>query len=158
MKKWLILVMLLCAGCSSSDYSLSGSFEQISQKEYKSMIKKYELSNIERKDFYEVSIVFEWESNKKIKHFNVYLIDNLEEIIEKYDGASGYFSKSTISNIDYEEFTVSYEAIFVFYAKNSNGAKIKKLFEGEKFIVSRVEDGKEVQDIIGIDSLINLSK
>ncbi|WP_332645354.1 hypothetical protein [Lysinibacillus sp. 54212] len=158
MKKWLILVILLCAGCSSSDYSLSGSFEQISQKEYKSMIKKYELNNIERKDFYEVSIVFEWKSNKKIKHFNVYLIDNLEEIINEYDGASGYFSKSTISNIDYEEFTVAYETQFLFYAKNSNGAKIKELFRGEKFIVSRVEDGKEVQDIIGIDSLINVSK
>lgn len=156
MKKWLLLLILLCAGCSSSDYSLSGSFEQVSQKEYKSIIKKYELSKIERKDFFEVSIAFEWKSNKNIKHFNVYLIDNLEEVIGEYDGASGYFLKSTRSNIDYEKFTVVYETTFIFYAKNSNEAKIRELFEGEKFIVSRVEDGKEVQDIIGINSLINL--
>lgn len=160
MKKLLLMVVIcICAGCSNlvnSQSTISVDVEMLSDHHYNSMVKKYSLEHIGKKDFYEMEVAFEWSETGELQNFQPQFITNWEEIINSYEGQSGYFPVEEKVNVDYEKNSAFYQVTFIFYAANSNEEKLRALFENEKFIVSRTENDELAQDIISIGNLINL--
>ena len=160
MKKLLLMVVIcICVGCSnliSGTASINGNIEMVSHQNYKSMIEKYSLEHIAQKDFYEMEVAFEWSEKGELRNFQPQFITNWEEIVNSYEGESGYFPVEEKVNVDYEKNEAFYQVKFIFYAENSDEEKLKALFENEKFIVSRMGDGELAEDRFGINSLINL--
>lgn len=160
MKKLLLMVVIcICAGCSnliSGTASINGNIEMLSDHHYKSMIEKYSLEHIGQKDFYEMEVAFEWSEKGELKNFQPQFITNWEEIVNSYEGESGYFPVEEKVNVDYEKNEAFYQVKFIFYAENSDEEKLRALFENEKFIVSRGEKGELVEDRFSINNLINL--
>lgn len=152
-------VICICAGCSnliSSTASISGSIEMVSDQNYKSMVEKYSLEHIEQEDMYEMEVAFEWSEKGELQNFQPQFITNWEEIVNSYEGESGYFPVEEKVNVDYENNSAFYQVKFIFYAENSDEEKLRTLFENEKFIVSRMGNGKLAEDRLSINSLINL--
>mgnify|MGYP003499955018 FL=1 len=160
MKKLLLMVVIcICVGCSnliSGTGSISGNIETVSDQNYKSMVEKYSLEHIGQKDFYEMEVAFEWSEKGELRNFQPQFITNWEEIVNSYEGESGYFPVEEKVNVDYEQNEAFYQVKFIFYAENSDEEKLKALFENEKFIVSRMGDGELAEDRFAINSLINI--
>ena len=160
MKKLLLMVVIcICVGCSnliSGTGSISGNIETVSDQNYKSMVEKYSLEHIGQKDFYEMEVAFEWSEKGELRNFQPQFITNWEEIVNSYEGESGYFPVEEKVNVDYEKNEAFYQVKFIFYAENSDEEKLKALFENEKFIVSRMGDGELAEDRFAINSLINI--
>ena len=161
MKKLLLIVVIcICVGCSnliSGTASISGNIEMVSDQNYKSMVEKYSLEHIGQKDFYEMEVAFEWNEKGELRNFQPQFITNWEEIVNSYEGESGYFPVEEKVNVDYEKNEAFYQVKFIFYAENSDEEKLKALFENEKFIVSRMGDGELAEDRFTINSLININ-
>ena len=161
MKKLLLMIIIcICVGCSnliSSTMSISGDIERVSDKNYKSVVEKYSLEHIGQEDMYEMEVAFEWEEKGELKNFQPQFITNWEEIIDSYEGESGYFPVEEKVNVDYEKNKAFYQVKFIFYAENSDEEKLRALFENEKFIVSRMVNGELAEDRISIINLINLN-
>ena len=159
MKKLLLIVVIcICVGCSnliSGTASISGNIEMVSDQNYKSMVEKYSLEHIGQKDFYEMEVAFEWNEKGELRNFQPQFITNWEEIVNSYEGESGYFPVEEKVNVDYEKNEAFYQVKFIFYAENSDEEKLRALFENEKFIVSRMRDGELAEDRFAINSLIN---
>ena len=160
MKKLLLMVVIcICAGCSNlinSQSTISVDVEMLSDQNYKSMVEKYTLEHIGQKDFYEMEVAFEWNEKGELRNFQPQFITNWEEIVNSYEGESGYFPVEEKVNVDYEKNEAFYQVKFIFYAENSDEEKLRALFENEKFIVSRMGDGELVEDRFSINNLINL--
>lgn len=160
MKKLLLMtIIFICVGCSNligSTMSISGDIEMVSDHNYKSMVGKHSLEHIGQEDIYEMEVAFEWSEKGEFKNFQPQFITNWEEIINSYEGESGYFPVEEKVNVDYEKNSAFYQVKFIFYAENSDEEKLRALFENEKFIVSRIENGELAQDRISISNLINL--
>ena len=159
MKKLLLMAIIcICVGCSnliSSTASISGNIEMVSDQNYKSMVEKYSLKHIDQEHMYEMEVVFEWSAKGDFQNFQPQFITNWEEIVNSYEGESGYFPVEEKVNVDYEKNEAFYQVKFIFYAENSDEEKLKALFENEKFIVSRMGEGELAEDCFTINSLIN---
>ncbi|MEG0450285.1 MAG: hypothetical protein RR595_10545 [Lysinibacillus sp.] len=158
-KLLMIVIACVCSGCSFIEVAtakVDGGINVLPEKEYKNLIEQYSIENIEREDFYEMEVSFEWSTEVEITDFRPIFIKDWESIIQSYDGETGYFISEENSDVDYEKNKASYHVEFIFYAKDSDEKKLKELFENKKFVVVININGEEALDEYGISSLINL--